>query len=445
MILIRYIVITYNIIIMFLFDISFVRYLLFFFCYKIFLEVNMKYDLIVFGGGTAGIASAYIASKYGINTLLVEKTDVLGGAMTQGLVIPSMKVNTQNINTEFFNDLKTFADKYNARHTYIDNNEAWFNPELLKIVLDDMLNSVKCTVLFSSSPINCRYSSDSGLFEVELSHKLLSIYTEAKYIVDATSIGKIFKLLNCNFQPFDEKIQNPGMRFILSGINIEKFARWIEQIDPDRNVTTVEYNKEQIYLSTAYTWSTNKKWALAPLFNEAIENNILEIEDSAYFQVFSIPNMHDALAFNCPRIILNDDENPMDPFVYSRSLKQGRERIYRIYNFCKKYFPGFEESYISSIADVLGIRELYRVRCLYTITKEDILESKDFENKALSCDYPIDVHSNSKTNDKLEFAKQKYYLPIESLISDKYNNLYGVGMLLSADFEAQAALRTQQS
>ena len=45
----------------------------------------MKYDLIVFGGGTSGVASAYIASKNGLRTLLVEKTDTLGGAITQGL------------------------------------------------------------------------------------------------------------------------------------------------------------------------------------------------------------------------------------------------------------------------------------------------------------------------------------------------------------------------
>ena len=61
----------------------------------------MKYDLIVFGGGTSGVAAAYIASKYGINTLLVEKSDVLGGAITQGLVIPVMKLNSDNINTEW--------------------------------------------------------------------------------------------------------------------------------------------------------------------------------------------------------------------------------------------------------------------------------------------------------------------------------------------------------
>lgn len=405
----------------------------------------MKYDLTVFGGGTSGIAAAYIASKYGLKTLLIEKSDVLGGAITQGLVIPCMKLNTEGINTEFVSDLESFADKYNARHTYIDGNKDWFNPELLKIVLDDMLSSVNTDVLFSTEPLSCVYSSSDDMFSVKLNHKLLSLYIETKYIVDATSIGKIFKLLNCNYQADDEQYQNPGMRFILSGIETEKFANWLEKIDSDRNVTTIEYNKNQIYLSTAYTWDKNKNWALSPLFKDAVENKILEEDDTAYFQIFSIANMPNSIAFNCPRILLENFENPNDPFVYSRALKQGRERIYRLLLFCKKYFPGFENSYISHISDSLGIRESYRVKCKYTMTKQDILSSKQFKNPVLSCDYPIDIHTNSKTEDKLEYVNKNYYLPIEALVSEEYDNLYATGKIVSADFEAQAALRTQLS
>ena len=82
----------------------------------------MKYELIVFGGGTSGVAAAYIASKIGIKTLLVEKSDVLGGSITQGLVLPVMKVNSCSINTDFYNDLLTFANKFSANHTYSDGN-----------------------------------------------------------------------------------------------------------------------------------------------------------------------------------------------------------------------------------------------------------------------------------------------------------------------------------
>ncbi len=404
----------------------------------------MKYDLIIYGGGTSGISAAYIAAKKGVNTLLVERSDSLGGSITLGLVVPSMKVDTQNINTEFIADLKYFADKYGARHTYIDKNEFWFNPELLKIALDDMLSSVNCTVLFSSSPIDIIYNNNTRIFENFISHKTLSIYIESDYIIDATADGKIFKLLNCEFQKKSENFQTPSLRFIISGINVDVFADWLENYDKDRNVTTVERTDKQIYLSTACTWD-KRKWALKPLFEKAVSENVLEYEDTAYFQVFSMPSMPDALNFNAPRIILEDDEDLSDPFVYSRAIKQGRERIFRLYNFCKRYFPGFESSYISNIANMLGVRESNRVKCRYTVTADDIINHKHFDNIALACNYPIDIHSNSNKKDKLQHINHTYYVPLDALISADYDNLYAIGRIISADFEAQAALRTQMS
>ena len=402
----------------------------------------LNFDVVIFGGGTAGVSAAYISAKKGLKTLLVEKTDVLGGSITQGLVVPCMKVETENINTEFISDLKVFADKYNARIQYKDGNEYWFNPELLKIVFDEMLASVNCQVLFSSYPLKIVYN-DRFISKIE--QNMLSLYIESNYIVDATSNGKIFKLLNYKFQEKNKKQQATSLRFLLSNVDLKSFSNWILSIDSNRDVTTVDIQGDIIHLSTAYTWDTNRNWALYPIFNAAVVNNDLEYEDTAYFQVFTVAGMPNTLAFNCPRIILDDEENILDPFVYSKALKQGRERIYRLYNFVKKYFKGCENSFISHISDTLGVRESYRVKGQYTYTKEDIVSSKKYDNIAFACNYPIDIHSNKKDNDKLEFSNNTYYIPIETLISANNDKLYGVGRIISADFQAQAALRTQIS
>ena len=384
----------------------------------------MNYSLVVFGGGTSGIAAAYIASKYGIKTLLVEKSDVLGGAITQGLVVPCMNLDTSGINQEFVSALIDYAKKYNAQHTYSDGNRYWFNPEILKIVFDKMLSDVNCDVLFSVYPSKISYSKN---FSVSLLHKMLSLHIETDYIVDATSNAEIFRLLNCKFQNKNEQVQQPTLRFILSNIDISTFADWLLKFDLDRNVTTVEYSKDQIYLSTAYTWSKDKNWALRPIFNEAVKDGILKDDDTAYFQVFSIPNMPASLAFNCPRILIDGDI--LNPFVYSGALKQGRERIYRIYNFCKKYFPGFKNSFISHISDYLGVRESVRVKGQYTLTSEDIINNKSFDNVAFTSNYPIDIHSRDNENDKLLFTNHTYKIPLEAIKSADYSNLYAVLIL----------------
>lgn len=404
----------------------------------------MKYDLVIFGGGTSGVSAAYIASKLGLKTLLIEKSDVLGGAITQGLVIPVMKLNSEGINTEFYNDLLEFSAKYNAQATYCDGNSGWFNPELLKIVFDDMLKSVKCNILFSSEASSIKFNKKNNVFSLDIKHKILSLHIGTSYIVDATSNGEIFKILNFNFQEKNENSQAPSLRFIMSGINVKEFSDWIMNLDSNRDVTTSCETGEITLCSTAYTWDKSKNWALTPIFEHAIENGDLERTDSAYFQVFSVPFMPNSVAFNSPRIILEDWEDLSDPFVYSRALIQGRERIFRLSNFCKKYLKGFENAYISHISDILGVRESYRIKGEYTFTKDDIINPKSFENVAFSCDYPIDIHSNTK-EDKLEFIKHNYNVPLECLISEENDSLYAIGRIISADFEAQAALRTQMS
>ena len=405
----------------------------------------MKYDLVIFGGGTSGIAAAYTACKLGLNTLLIEATDVLGGAITQGLVVPVMKLNSDDINTDFYSDLITFSQKYNAQNTFSDGNTGWFNPELLKIVFDDMLASANCNILFSTIPTQISFDSKNNNFSINLKHKILSLHIDTQYIVDATAFGEIFKILNYEFQEKNNLKQACSLRFNISNVNLKEFANYIKEIDADRNISPIYEVDTGIHLSTAYTWDTTKHWALAPIFKKALQNNDLKSNDNAYFQLFTVANMPNTVAINAPRIILDENEDITDPFIYSKALIQGRERIYRLFNFCKKYLKGFENCFISHISDILGVREYVRIKGKYTFTKEDVINPKNFENIAFACDYPIDIHSNNKENDNLTHTNKTCYVPIEVLICEKNDNLYGIGKILSADFEAHSALRTQMS
>ena len=63
-----------------------------------------EYDLVICGGGTAGVAAGYTAAKLGMKTLIIEKNIHLGGTITSALVIPAMKSVKKNINCDFYND-----------------------------------------------------------------------------------------------------------------------------------------------------------------------------------------------------------------------------------------------------------------------------------------------------------------------------------------------------
>lgn len=406
--------------------------------------MNDIYDVVIIGGGTAGTAAAYIAALSGLKTALVEKNIHLGGTITSGLVVPAMKTNDGDINNAFFKDLVQYASSYNAQFTYIDGNKGWFNTELLKIVLDEMLTLAGVDILFSTD-FDSAQKLDNSNFNINIKHKTLSLYIESKYIIDATGDGIVSQSLGCEFLNSEDSAQALTLRFVMSNVDVKKFAKWITNIDSNRNTTTCAITDAQVHLSTACTWDNNINWALKPLFAMAVQNGDLLDIDAAYFQVFTMPDMTDSIAFNCPRIVLSSSEDIRNPIVYTKALIQGRQQILRIAAFCKKYLKGFSKAYISNIADMLGIRESNRVEGQYIYTEEDIINKKEFDNIALSTDYPIDIHSNKKDSDKLEFIQGNYFLPVEALISKKYDNLLVIGRCLSASFKAQAALRTQTS
>lgn len=400
----------------------------------------MKYDCIVVGGGTSGCATAYTLAKGGKKVLIVEKNSHLGGTMSSALVTPMMKSSDNSVNNEFLNLFIEKMKEYNASITYPDGNCGWFNPEITKIVLDELMQSVGVDVFFNST---VKYTNISNRYinSLEIESNLLSERIEAIYVIDATGNCDVGFLSNCEFLNDNVQKQPTTLRFIMSGIDLKEFGKWLLDYDLDRNVTTCYDIDGQTHLSTAYTWDNDKKWALKPLFDDAVAKKILKNEDRNYFQLFTIPAMPDAVAFNCPRIHFNDEIDPLNMVDSSKALQMGRQSIMRLSNFCKTYFPGFENAYISNIADMLGVRESRRIKGKYVYTIDDLKGGKTFENPVVISNYPVDVHSSKKDNSVLEQTMQDYQLPVESLMSNDVDNLFVVGRCLSADFYAQAALR----
>ena len=402
-----------------------------------------KYDVIVIGGGTAGCSCAWNAGKLGLKTLLIEQNSFLGGSITSSLVIPAMKTSDNAINTDFFNELYKNLNEINGAITYCDGNKGWFNPELTKIILDKLMHDAGVDVIFESHVTNINTKANKILSicidtidndNISCIDSGLSSPIETRYIVDGTGDGKICKKLNCEILENKNNSQPISLRFIMSGVNTKEFSNWIMSYDSDRNVTTSCDVEDRTYLSTAYTWDEGAKWALKPIFTEALTNGDLNIEDTNYFQIFSVAGTSDSIAFNAPRL-LDNSLSRSDAYI------QGRSAILRLSKFCQKYLPGFKNAHISSIANSLGIRVSERIKGKYIYTYEDLINGKTFENPVLISNYPVDIHSDKKDSSVLEKVYKEYQLPVEALMSDKYENLFFAGRCLSADFKAQAALR----
>ena len=375
----------------------------------------IKYDVIIVGGGTAGVSCAWNTAKRGLKTLIVEKNTYLGGSITSSLVIPAMKTSDNAINSDFFNALYNKLSDLGGAITYSDGNKGWFNPDLTKIALDILMKEAGVEVKFEShiSKINHK------------ENKILSVYIES---IDATGDAKIFQKLNCDFLNSNET-QPQSLRFIMSGVNTKEFSDWIMDFDKDRNVTTSCCINGYTYLSTAYTWDSNVNWALKPLFDKAIASGDIKLQDSNYFQLFSVAGTPDSIAFNAPRLLNNE------------GYIEARQGVLRLSSFCIKYLPGFENAYISSIADSIGVRVSNRIKGKYIYTYEDLINGKQFDNPVLVSNYPVDIHSDKQDSSTLEKVYKEYQLPVEALMSKDFDNLFAIGRSISADFKAQAALR----
>ena len=403
--------------------------------------IQNKYDIIIVGGGTAGVSCAWNSAKLGLKTLLIEKNSFLGGAITSSLVIPAMKTSKNSINNDFFNEFYQNLEEKNGAITYIDGNRGWFNPEITKIVLDEMLTNANVDILFETEVRNIIKKDKTLLVYIEplndnnnlcLSSEMLSHPIETINLVDATGDAKICQKLNCKFLEKNKNETQPSsLRFIMNGVDRKAFGEWLLDFDTDRNVSTAAVIDGYTHFSTAYTWDNNVNWALKPLFAEAIANGDLKEMDTNYFQIFSVAGTADAVAFNCPRII----NSPQNPYIEARSA------IYRLSNFCKKYLPGFNNSHISNIANSLGIRVSNLVEGKYIYTYNDLINGKAFDNPVLISNYPVDIHSEKKDTSTLKPVYKEYQLPLESLCVKDFDNLFVVGRCISAEFKAQAALR----
>ncbi len=453
------------------------------------------YDVIIIGGGTAGCACAWNSAKLGLKTLLIEQENYLGGTMTASLVVPVMNSGQNQINTDFYNSLIHKMKKCHAQVTY-QSNDGWFNPIKLKSVLYEMLRDAGVKILFNTKidDIKCKnsivlnlkiripkllsvynssirfrkyfrhinrkkytakiYTYNNGFKGISRNtlaihtHNInalittLSVSIEASYFVDTTGDLNFCHEIGCQF--LENKLDLPpvSLRFIMSGIDLRKFSDQLLELDNDKDVTTVENIDGDVHLSTAYTWDSGKDWALALFFDDAVKKNILKDEDRNYFQVFTVAGMPNSLAFNCPRIMKNID--PLDKNDLVKAYNVGLAMIERICNFCKKYFRGFENAYVFRIADKVGVRSSRRLKGRYVYTIEDLRCGKKFNNPAVISNYPVDIHTREK-NSSILTNYGEYQLPIESLISCDYENLYVAGRGLSADEYAQGALRVQAS
>jgi hypothetical protein len=403
------------------------------------LPMSASVDVLVCGGGTAGAVASIAAARAGANTLVVEQFGALGGTQSQGWVTPMMpnKMLEESLTHGISDDILRRAAKYDPPPTDKSGDLLWYNPVTLALVLDELLAEAGGRALFNtwiSEPV----MDGATLVGVVIDNKAGRRMIRAKIVIDCTGDADVAFRSGAPCVSGGEegsgRRQPATLRFTLGNVDQNAAAKHlVDELGMEC------YARPPLF----EIWAGDAKATpLGSLIVRAIERGEIEEADLGYLQFFSMLGRPRELAFNCPRIF---DIDPNDPWSVSRGYEIGRKAIQRIAAFFRQNVRGFEDSYISVIAPMLGIRESRRIVGEYVLTAEDYVAEARFPDAIARNSYPMDIHTPSGT-ELIHMPRGHFHeIPYRCMVPLKIDNLLVAGRCVSATFAAQAAIRIQQN
>lgn len=349
------------------------------------LETYLSADVVVCGGGTAGVFAAIAAAGEGAEVLLVESQGGLGGSAVGGLVMPYMTVRIAGEPrcSYLHKELDRRVSAYHGQD-YVENSS---DPMVMGILLEQMCMEKGVRMLFHAAV--CGAETVGGKIRaIAAACKDGIRKIEGKVFIDCTGDASLAVLAGAEYEQGHPKTgvnQPMSLRYMVDGVDMEVFGAFLDSFGDPASATS---GKEGGGMYAAVWRKT--EGALKDVFREAIANGDLTEQDMAYWQMFRVPGRKKGLAFNNPEFF--DLTDATDPMQLTEVQTRGKAFIFRQLQFYKKYFKGFDDAYISNIAPMVGIRESRRIRAKYKLTGMDLLGQKKFAGCISQCNYPVDVH-----------------------------------------------------
>ncbi|GAA3407881.1 FAD-dependent oxidoreductase [Paenibacillus hodogayensis] len=371
------------------------------------------FDVIVAGGGPAGIAAAVASAREGARTLLVERYGFLGGAGTAMMVNPWMSYRAGKGGVQLiFGVLQELIDGMTEMgmygHRLVPNA---FDPEALKVVAERLCLEAGVTLLYHTFLAGVHMSDDGRTIRsLQLANKAGLVEMSARMYVDATGDADLAAMAGAVVEKgreVDSNCQPMTLNFRMADVDLQRI--------PDKNEIT------RLYLA-------------------AKERGEVDCprEDVLWFYA----NQPDVLHFNTTRVILKD---ATDPWQLTEAEIEGRRQVQQLVRFLQKDVKGFENAYLQTTAPQIGVRESRRVIGEHVLTAEELLAACKFDDCIARGAYPVDIHNPTGSGTVIQSLKlgEWYDIPLRSLIPLKLDNLLVGGRPISATHEAHSAIRVQ--
>ncbi len=323
-------------------------------------------DVLVCGGGPAGIGAALGAARTGAKTMLIERNAFLGGAAT------AVIMNTWNVPvTHMTGVTREIAVKLAERgHAVITGPTIPFDPEAFKEISLDLLMQAKVEFLSYTwvvDPI-----MDRGRIRgVVIQNKSGRQAVLAQTVVDATGDADIAAAAGaeCTIgRETDHKMRPMSVLFRLGGVDVRRAVEYCrsrpaENFTGDPNFHILDLDKGLVRMSGFFD-----------IVEKARANSELP-DDVHYIRLEGIDVSRGILTVNNSRVYGVDGTNAWD---ITRADIEARMQNRKVYAVIKKYLPGFENAYVIDSSPNIGVRETRRVRGSQVLNEKDILSRRTY-------------------------------------------------------------------
>ncbi len=348
-----------------------------------------KVEVLVAGGGTAGIIAGLAAARNGAKTLIVEKQRCLGGQFTAGMqgawvgFSDKEKVIVKGIAWEV-------KDILTARGAMVIENQETdvcylYDTEVAKVVLDELVaKEPNLSVYLDTSIVDAITEGDTVTGLTVLSGTTLMEIT-ADVVIDCSGDAVVAEKAGAPFEIREKKdIQPMTLMGKMSGVDLDRVK---------------EYYKTHPPVADHHVPPAWREFKTFPGFMHfGLHDELEDVElppDLEYLRnwlgIFtSTPNPGEVI-INCSGAIEAHSTEGFESRTEQEAFSQ--KCLYDMSEAFRKYVPGFENAYLAAIASLLGVRESRRIIGDYKVTLDDFNAAREFEDSIGRGAMPAGAHT----------------------------------------------------
>ncbi len=380
-----------------------------------------EYEVVVLGGGPAGIAAAAASGRAGRSTILVERYGFLGGAGTAaglanfcGLharVHGEHRQVVHGICDDILTRLERLGGLSPPHVLFNDRIQAQaYDISAYKIAADELLLSAEVKLLFHAFAVSAARSKneiEALIVETKSGRKAIL----GGMFIDCSGDGDLAAWTGAPFEVGDGKgnMLYPSTMYRIGGVDPGKAGRAWERIP--QLMEEAEHSGRRF---------PRKKPIVRPQPNPTEwRANLTQIRNPDGTAVSGIDA--EELAFG---------------------EVEGRRQVRDTFEFIREVTPGFERAYIAEIAPQIGIRETRRVRGEYLLTEDDVLDCVDFADAIGVNGWPVEEHVAGNVDFRFQRKPRGYnQLPYRMIVPLGIDNLFVAGRCASMTHGGQSAAR----